>query len=99
VAEHARHQVAVDGVENQQDIEHEQGEVAPPCVFHHQQRHRPAHRQVMDAPQAQAVDADLVELPHQVVDGVQADAAVDQADDEGQHMAQARVELAPGAGR
>ena len=58
--EHAGHQPAVNGIEEEQDVQDEQRHVALARIFQHQRRHQPAHDEIGRVPGAGARRAELV---------------------------------------
>ena len=91
--EHAGHQVAVDGVEDQDDVEHEQGDVALARVFHDERSHGRAHQQIGPVPIADPLGAEGVVLGVHVVGDRERKRDVDRGDDEVGRKRQARVEI------
>ena len=93
VIEHAGHQVAVDRVEDERDVEDEQRHVPVARVFHDKQRHQAAPDQVSRIPHAGARRADLFVFHGHVIGDVERDRDIDRGDDVVRHRREFRIEL------
>ena len=56
--EHAGNPIAVDGIENEHDVQDEQRHVPLTRIFHDQQRHHAAHNHIGGVPRAGALEAE-----------------------------------------
>ncbi len=91
--EHAGHPVAVDGVENEHDVQDEQRHVALARIFHDQQRHHAAHDQVGGVPRAGALEAERHVFGVHVVGAVERKCAVGECDQIIRDRRQGRIEV------
>ena len=78
--EHAGHQVAVDSVENEDDAEHEQRNVAFACVFDDQQYHEAADQDVLGVVRAITLLAERHVVGVHVIGAVQREQAIGDRD-------------------
>ena len=78
--EHARHEIAVHGIENQDESEDEQRQVAFARIFNDQQRHAAADDQVGGIPHAHALGAERHVIRDHVIGAIDREQAISRRD-------------------
>ena len=90
-----RAQVALQRVEDENDVGPEQDRMGEPRQLHHQQEHQQADDEILLRVGALPVDRDFLEFPPEVPEGVEANADVERDDDAGSRPAAATCRDSP----